>query len=141
MMSDSVPSDLSAAEMIEGQLRKWMNHGNVHNVRLRPSASHFSLPPGEVPVAEIVNRNGQSIFFGEMGFALPGRRYIAYDEIESATWISRSADRLARKNEDFDHIEFSLRDGSCATLTDVDQAVFPLLTCFEWLIEQRKAAG
>jgi len=136
-----VPSDMSAAEMVESQLRKWMMHGNVQNVRLRPSASHFSLPPGEVPVAEVVNRSGQSVFICETGFTLPGRGFIPYDELESATWISRSADRLARKKEDFDHIEFSLRDGSCATLTDVDQAVFPLLTFFEWLIEKRKSAG
>jgi len=140
-MSSLVPSDMSAAEMVEGQLRKWMTHGNVQNVRLRPSASHFSLPLGEVPAAEVVNRSGQSVFFGETGFALPGRGFIPYDDIASATWISRSADRLARKKEDFDHIEFSLQDGSCAALTDVDQAVFPLLTFFEWLIERRKSAG
>ncbi len=135
-----VPSDMSAAEMVETQLRKWMTHGHVENVRLRPSASHFSLPAGEVPVAEVINRSGQSVFFGERGFALPGRGFILYEDVESATWISRSADRFARKNEDFDHIEFALRDGSCATLTDVDQAVFPLLTFFEWLVEKRKPA-
>jgi hypothetical protein len=140
-MGSLVPSDMSPAEVVESQLRKWMMHGNVQNVRLRPSASHFSLPPGEVPVAEVINRSGQSLFFGEAGFALPGRGYILYQDIESATWISRSADRFARKKEDFDHIEFSLQDGSCATLTDVDQAVFPLLTFFEWLVEKRKSAG
>jgi hypothetical protein len=139
-MSSPIPSDLSAAEVIESQLRKWMMHGNVQNVRLRPSASHFFLPAGEVPVAEVVNRSGQSLFFCEAGFTLPGRGYIAYEDVDSATWISRSADRFARKKEDFDHIEFSLHDGSSATLTDVDQAVFPLLTFFEWLVQKRKSA-
>ena len=92
-------------------------------------------------IAEVIDRSGQGVFFTGSGFTLPGRGFISYDEVVSATWISTRPDRPTRKREDFDHIEFSLRDGSSVTLTDVDQAAFPLLRFFEWMIERRKHAG
>jgi hypothetical protein len=58
----------------------------------------------------------------------------------AAEWISsESLDvRARRKREDYDHIELALRDGSSVTLTDVEQAVFPLLHFFEWAIGRRR---
>jgi len=50
------------------------------------------------------------------------------------TWISSRPDRLAHKQQDFDHIELSFRDGSSTTLADMDQAAFPLLRFFEWMV-------
>jgi hypothetical protein len=58
----------------------------------------------------------------------------------AAEWISsESLDvRGRRKREDYDHIELALRDGSSVALTDVGQAVFPLLHFFEWAIGRRR---
>ena len=131
---------ISNAEMVEIQLRKWMTRGRIHNVTLRPAYSHPSVPAGETVVAEVIARSGYGVFLTNNGFTLPDRGFIAYRDVVSAAWISTQPDRLARKREDFDHIEFSLRDGSPATLTDVEQAVFPLLRFFQWMIERRKQA-
>ena len=96
---------ISDADMVEIQLRKWIGRGHVHNVTLEPTYSHPSVPAGETVVAEVVDRAGQGVFFTGSGFTLPGRGFIRYDDVESATWISTRPDRLARKQEDYDHIE------------------------------------
>ena len=132
---------ISDADMVEIQLRKWMGRGHLHNVTLRPTYSHPSVPPGESVVAEVIDRAGQGVFFTGSGFTQPGRGFIRYDNIQSATWISTGPGRLARKQEDYDHIELSLRDGSSTTLADVEQAAFPLLRFFEWMLERRRNAG
>jgi hypothetical protein len=132
---------ISDAEMVEIQLGKWMTRGHVHNATLRPKYSHPSIPAGETVVAEVIDRAGQGVFFTGGGFTLPGRGFVRYDDVQSATWISTGPDKLARKREDFDHIELSFRDGSSATLADMDQSVFPLLRFFEWMVGRRKHAG
>jgi len=132
------PPVISDADMVEIQLRKWMERGHLHNVTLRPTYSHPSVPAGETVVAEVIDRAGQGVFFTGSGFTLPGRGFIRYDDVQAATWISSRPDKLARKREDFDHIELSLRDGSPVTLADMDQSVFPLLKFFAWMVERRK---
>jgi hypothetical protein len=124
--------------MVEIQLRKWIGRGHVHNVKLRPTYSHSSVPAGETVVAEVVDRAGRGLFFTGSGFTLPERGFIRYAEVKTATWISSQPDRLARKREDFDHIELSLCDGSSVELTDMDQAAFPLLRFFEWTVERMR---
>jgi hypothetical protein len=132
---------ISNADMVEIQLRKWMARGYVLNATLRPTYSHPFVPAGDTVVAEIIDRAGQGVFFTTNGFTLPGRGFIPYADIVAADWISTRPDRLRRKREDFDHIELSLRDGSSVTLTDIEQAVFPLLRFFQWMIRRRKHAG
>ncbi len=133
---------ISNADMVEIQLRKWIGKRRVHNVTLSPAYSHPSVPAGERVIAEVIDRSGQGLFFTGSGFTLPGHSFIRYDDITAAEWISSEpiAVRAKRKREDFDHIEFSLRDGSSVTLADVEQAAFPLLHSFEWMIERRKHA-
>jgi hypothetical protein len=134
---------ISDADMVEIQLRKWIGKRRVHNVKLRPAYSHPSVPAGEVVIAEVLDRSGQGLFFTGTGFTLPSHGFIRYDDIVSAEWISSEPFevRARRKREDYDHIEFSLRDGSSVTLTDVEQAAFPLLQFFEWMISKKKHAG
>jgi hypothetical protein len=132
---------ISIADMLEIQLRKWIGKQHIPNIRLSPSYSHPSVPAGEPVIAEVIDRSSQRLFFTGSGFTLPGHGFICYDDIVTAKWISSRPDRFARKREDYDHIEFALRDGSSVTLTDVEQAVFPLLHFFEWMIERRKNAG
>jgi hypothetical protein len=129
--------------MVEIQLRKWIGKRRVHNVKLRPAYSHPSLPAGETVIAVVVDRDGQGLFFTGSGFTSPGHGFIRYDDIMVAEWISSEPldVKATRKREDFDHIEFSLRDGSSVTLADLDQAVFPLLRFFEWMIQRRKQAA
>ena len=129
--------------MLEIQLRKWIGKRHLRNVKLSPSYSHPSVPAGETVIAEVIDRSSQGLFFTGSGFTLPGHGFIHYDDITSAEWISSEpfVVRARRKSEDFDHIEFALRDGSSLTLTDVEQAVFPLLHFFEWMIQRRKNAG
>jgi len=124
--------------MVEIQLQKWMTRDHLHNVILKSKCSHPSLPKDESSVAEVVDRNGHSYFFTNNGFILPGRGFVSYRDIKAIEWISFKPDRFKRKAEDFDHIEFLFFDGSQAALTDVEQAVFPLLKFFEWMLEQRK---
>ncbi len=134
---------ISNADMVAIQLRKWIRKARIHNVTLSPAYSHPSVPAGEKVIAEVVDRGGQGLFFTGSGFTLPGRGFIRYDDIMAAEWISSEplAARARRKREDFDHIEFQLRDGSSLTLMDVEQAAFPLLHFFEWMIRRRKYAG
>jgi len=134
---------LSNAEMLEIQLRKWVDKRGVHNIRLSPAYSHPSIPAGETVVAEVVERSGQSLFFTGRGFTLPGHGFIHYDDITAAEWISSEhfGVRAKRKTEEFDHIEFVLRYGSSVTLTNIEGAVFPLLHFFKWMIERRKNAA
>jgi hypothetical protein len=129
--------------MVEIQLRKWIGKRRVHNITLRPGYSHPSVPAGETVIAEVIDRSGQGLFFTSSGFTLPGQGFIHYSDITAAKWISSEPfpARARRKQEDFDHIEFALRNGSSVTLTDVEQAVFPLLHFFKWMIERRKHAG
>ena len=91
-------------------------------------------------IAEVIDRSGQVLLFTGSGFTLPGRGFIRYDDIMAAEWISSEpfAVGARRKREDFDHIEFQLGDGSSVTLMDVEQAAFPLLHFFEWMIRRRK---
>jgi hypothetical protein len=132
---------VSIADMLEIQLRKWMSKHHVSNIKLSPSYSHPSVPAGEAVIAEVIDRSAQALLFTSSGFTLPSRGFIYYDDIVTAKWISSQPDRLARKREDYDHIEFTLRDGSSVTLTDVEQAVFPLLHFFQWMTERRRHAG
>ena len=129
---------ISNADMVEIQFRKWIARGHIHNVKLMPTYSHPSVPVGELVIAEIIDRSGLGVFFTGSGFTLHGRGFISYNDVMTADWISANPHSLSRKREDYDHIEFSLRDGSSATLTDVDQAVFPLLGFFHWVIRRRK---
>jgi len=134
---------ISNADMVEIQLRKWIRKGHVHNVTLRPAYSHPSVPLGETVIAEVIDRSGQGLFFADSGFTLPGHGFIQYDDITAAEWISAAPleVKARRKLEDFDHIEIALRDGSQVTLTNVEQAVFPLLHFFWWMIGRRKRAA
>jgi hypothetical protein len=131
-------ANVSTGEMVEIQLRKWMAHGHLHNVVLRPKYSHPSLPEDEIVVAEVIDRSGQSYFFTNNGFTLHGKGFVAYQEIKTDEWISFKPDRARRKAEDFDYIEFLLLDDSQVKLTDVEQAVFPLLNFFKWMLNKRK---
>lgn len=135
----SAPS-VTNADMLEIQLRKWIGKRHVHNVNLNPACSVSSVPEGEKVIAEVIDRSGQGLFFTGNGFVLPGHGFIHYDNITAAEWISSESFevRAKRKREHFDHIEFAFRDGSSATLSDVQQAVFPLLHFFEWMILKRK---
>ena len=92
-------------------------------------------------IAEVIDRSAQGLFFTRSGFTLPGHGFIRYDDIVMAKWISSRPDSFTRKREDYDHIEIEVRDGSSVTLTDVEQAVFPLLHFFEWIIEKRRHGG
>jgi hypothetical protein len=133
-------TEISAeAQMLEGQLQKWVSRGQVANVRLRPAYAHPAIPLGQIAVAEIVNGSGDSAFFAETGFVLPGRGFIPYDQVKSAAMPPRAGSRGGAKREDFDHVQFVLCDGSSTLLTGIEQAVFPLLTFFEWLAERRQA--
>jgi hypothetical protein len=136
-------SVISNADMLEIQLRKWMGKRKVYNVELRPSYSHPSVPTGETVIAVVTDRCGQGLFFTANGFTSPGRDFIRYEDIVAAEWISSEsfAVRVKRKREDYDHIELLLRDGSSATLTDVEAAVFPLLHFFEWMIRRSIPEG
>ena len=127
---------ISIGEMVEIQLRKWMTRGHLHNVILKPKRSHPSVPQDETIIAEVIDQSGKSLFFTVNGFTLPGKGFICYREIKAVKWISFKPDRFRRKAEDFDHIEFLLLDGSQVALTDVEQAVFPLLKFFEWLLQK-----
>ena|SRR5215469_14863974 len=134
---------ISNADMVEIQLKKWIGKKYVHNVKLRPAYSHTSVPAGETVIAEVVDRDGQGLFFTSGGFTLPGRGFFRYEDIVGAEWISSEpfAVKAQRKREDYDHIELALRDGSSITLADVEQAVFPLLRFFDWMIQKRKQAS
>lgn len=135
--------NISNADMLEIQLRKWIGKRQVPNVKLSPSYSHPSVPVGEDVVAEVIDRGGIGLFFTGGGFTCPGRGFIKYDDIQAAEWISSEpfGSRAKRKREDYDHIELSLRDGSSVALADVQEAVFPLLRFFEWMIERGQNAG
>ena len=120
--------------MVEIQLRKWTKRAELHNVTLNPKYSNDLLPQGEIPVAEVIDRSGCSLFFSRTGFTLPGRGFIRYDDVKAAAWISFKPDRFKHKQQDHDHIELRLRDGLQITLADLDQAAFPLLKFFEWMV-------
>jgi hypothetical protein len=129
---------ISDADMLEIQLRKWIRRGHVHNVTLRPTYSHPSVPVGEIVVAEVLDRAGRGLFFTSSGLTLPERGFIRYADVLTATWISSGPDRIAHKREDFDQIELSFHDGSSAMLADLGQAVFPLFQFFQWMIARRQ---
>jgi hypothetical protein len=129
------------AEMLANQLQKWVSRGQVRNVRLRPAYAHPAIPLGQIAIAEVISRNGDSAFFAETGFVLPGRGFIPYDHVKSAAMPARTGARGGSRRDEFDHVQFGLQDGSSTLLTSIEQAVFPLLTFFEWLIGQREARG
>ncbi len=133
----------SNADMLEFLLRKWIRKRHVHNVRLKPDYSHLSVPVGETVIAEVVDRSSQGWFFTESGFTVPSGGFIRYDDIIASQWISLDPSKVNAegKRENYDHIEFSLRDGSLIALTDVEQAVFPLLRFFDWVLAKKKHAG
>jgi hypothetical protein len=114
----------------------------VHPPYLTPTWSRFSSGSGSARDAFTTSRCVRGTFTSS-GFTLPGQGFIHYSDITAAKWISSEPfpARARRKQEDFDHIEFALRNGSSVTLTDVEQAVFPLLHFFKWMIERRKHAG
>lgn len=125
--------------MVEILLRKWISKRGLANVTLNPCYSHPSVPNGEPVIAQVIDRSGRGLFFTGSGFALPGHRFIRYDEVTAAEWIASESFsvKIARKRDEFDRIELSVRDGSSVKLTDVGQAVFPLLHFFKWMIGKK----
>lgn len=101
------------------------------------------MPVGDVVIAEVVDRYAQGLFFTSSGFTLPGRGFFRYEDIVAAEWISSEpfVVKAPRKRKDYDHIELALRDGSSVTVTDVEQAVFPLLHFFEWVARKQRDAA
>lgn len=88
-------------------------------MRLRPADAHPAIPLGQIAIAEIINRNGDRTFFAETGFVLPGRGFIPYDDVKSATMPARCGNRSGSKRNEFDHVQFVLRDGSSTILTSI----------------------
>ena len=134
------PSPITAADMLEIQFRKASKKGHIHNANLRPGYSHPMLAADDPPVLEVVDRRGQGVFFTCRGLTIPGHGFVRYDDIDRAHWMRQELSR-ARKQEEFDRIELRLRDGTAVKLVDLDQAVFPLLKFFDWLIQQRNRAA
>lgn len=132
--------NISAAEMLEIQFRKASSRGHVHNATLRPSYSHPGVPVDEIPLLEIIDRRGCGIFFTASGFTIPDRGFVRYEDVERVIWMGHDRN-LSRKREEFDRIEFELADGTRAKLLDLDQAVFPLLKFFGWMIGRRTNAA
>jgi hypothetical protein len=128
---------MNAADMLEIQFRKASTKRYVLNATLRPAYSHPAIPTGEAPLVEVINRRGQGVFFTASGFTMPERGYVRYDDISRVVWMGRDRD-LRRKREEFDRIEIEFADGSSAKLLDLDQAVFPLLKFFDWMIQRRR---
>jgi len=131
---------ISTAEMLEIQFRKASTKRHVHNATLRPSYSHPAVPVDETPLVEVVDRRGCGIFFTASGFTMPDRGFVRYDDVERVVWIGHDRD-MGRKREEFDRIEFEFADGTLAKLLDLDQAVFPLLKFFDWMIQRRTHAA
>jgi len=49
--------------------------------------------------------------------------------------------KVSQKRTTFDQIELTLSDGSLAKLAELDQAVFPVLKFFQWMISRRNPAA
>ena len=128
--------NISAAEMLEIQFRKASTRRYVHNATLGPTYSHPGVPAGETPLVEVIDRRGCGIFFTGSGFTMPGGKFVRYDDVERVIWMGHDRD-FSRKREEFDRIEFELADGTYIKLLDLDQAVFPLLKFFDWMIRRR----
>jgi len=135
---------INTAEKLEIQLRKHLNRCHLYNVVLHPSYSHSGLPPGQTFLADVIDKTGASVPFTESGFLAPGHRFVSYSEIERIHWISKNEDLPAimtdkkDKREVFDWLEFELSDGSSMVLKNLDKAVFPLLSFFQWLLRERE---
>jgi hypothetical protein len=127
---------INAAEMLEIQFRKALTRRHVLNATFRPAYSHPAIPTGDAPLVEVINRRGQGVFFTASGFTMPERGFVRYDDVARVVWMGRDRD-LRRKREEFDRIELEFADGSSAKLLDLDQAVFPLLKFFDWMIQRR----
>lgn len=127
---------MTAAEMLECQFRKASARQHVHNVTLRPTYSHPTIPVGEEPVAEVIDRQGRGILFTNSGLTMPGRGFVQYADIKRVVWMGHDRD-LRRKQDEYDRIELEFVDGTFAKLVDLDQAVFPLLKFFGWLVARQ----
>jgi len=128
---------ITAADMLEIQFRKASKQGHIHNATLRPAYSHTNIPADDQPVVEIVDRRGQGVFFAGRGFTVPSHGFVFYEDIDRAHWMRQDISR-ARKRDEFDRIEFRLRDGRTVMLMDLGQSVFPLLKFFDWLVRKQK---
>jgi hypothetical protein len=60
----------------------------MDNVTMEPANTHPDVPSGEVVVMEVVDRNGQGLFFTGSGFAIPGHGFVPYKDISGAGWAN-----------------------------------------------------
>ena len=81
-----------------------MGFGKMDNVTLDPAHSHPDVPAGEVVVMEVVDCNGQGLFFTGSGFTIPGHGFVPYKDIFGADWARRGLTTADKKK-----IEISFR--------------------------------
>ena len=71
--------------------------GQMANVTLDPAHSHPDVPAGEVVVMEVVDLNGQGLFFTGSGFTVPGHGFVPYKDIFGADWARRGLTMADKK--------------------------------------------
>jgi hypothetical protein len=72
----------SNADMLEF-LRFCMVDGQPPNFRLCPAGTHPSVPEGDTVLLEVIDLNGQGVFFTNSGVALPNHGFTSYRRITS----------------------------------------------------------
>ena len=125
---------------------KAVHKGYVRNAELSPPtpehiASLFSL--GEKCIVVVRDKKRRLLWvtdrrlLREDGPAVS--ELFAFSAVERVHWMARENAFQLSKSDNFDRLEIDLMSGKTreVTLDELDQAVFPLLTFFEWLAQKR----
>ena len=66
-----------------------MGLGEMDNITLNPARSDPDVPKGETVIMEVIDRNGQRLYFTGNGLTIPGQGFFPYKDIQHADWPSR----------------------------------------------------
>jgi hypothetical protein len=140
-----ITSKILPARMLEIKFGRASKKGFVHNVELQPfdSLPNIDLAENEIWVAKLLSKNGQSYFFtGQRIVWEIGQytRHVEFEKVSRVHWISDSSlERVRLKRSHYDYLVLEMVDGEKARLNELDQAVFPLLNFFNWLLVQNRS--
>lgn len=138
-------SKILPARMLEIKFSKAIKKGFVDNVELWPfdSLPGINFAENEAWVAKVLSKNGQSYYFTGLRIVWKTgqyTRYLEFEKVSSVHWISDSTqEKLRLKNSQYDYLVLEMVDGEKICLNGLDQAVFPLLNFFNWLLIQKRS--
>jgi hypothetical protein len=123
-----------------GEMLRLLGSVEIPGVRLGLIGLHPPVPKGETVFMELIESDGQSLFFSTTGFTFSGHGFIPYNVVESADWPrGPSPWDTPQEREDKEALEFIFRDRPSVTV-HVSREIRYMLAMFVQVMRIKYAA-